>query len=296
MGVATVESHVGINRREVQLDGWIGLGQNPWGTFDPTMTVISFVTTDKKPIANMVHYGTHCTAAGNNFEVTRDWSGVMIDRLEEQTGAMTAFINGPIGDTGPRLSDGSTAATLELALELGAAAAHDAVFAYRTIKDYRPFDMKVTMQEVKLPYKPQMSYEDAVAEYATHTEEEKNEYYGRCYHLRKVMAEYEAGHPVETELVLKETVIAVGNVVFVPFPFEMFTEMTLRLRKFSPYQHTLSLSIGNGYYSYLPSQDQICRGGYEVAMFRDFNPYQLEDNTDTTIVTQLVDIVKALAE
>lgn len=296
MGVATVESHVGINRREVQLDGWIGLGQNPWGTFDPTMTVISFVTTDKKPIANMVHYGTHCTAAGNNFEVTRDWSGVMIDRLEKQTGAMTAFINGPIGDTGPRLSDGSTAATLELALELGAAAAHDAVFAYRTIKDYRPFDMKVTMQEVKLPYKPQMSYEDAVAEYATHTEEEKNEYYGRCYHLRKVMAEYEAGHPVETELVLKETVIAVGNVVFVPFPFEMFTEMTLRLRKFSPYQHTLSLSIGNGYYSYLPSQDQICRGGYEVAMFRDFNPYQLEDNTDTTIVTQLVDIVKALAE
>ncbi len=110
------------------------------------------------------------------------------------------------------------------------------------------------------------------------------------------MAEYEAGHPVETELVLKETVIAVGPVVFVPFPFEMFTEMTLRLRHFSPYQHTLSLSIGNGYYSYLPSQDQICRGGYEVAMFRDFNPYQLKDNTDTTIVKELLGMINQLAE
>jgi len=243
-----------------------------------------------------VHYGTHCTAAGNNYEVTRDWSSVMIDRLEAQTGAMTAFINGPIGDTGPNLSDGSTAANLELALELGGEAASDAVRAYRSIKDYRPIDMKVTMQEVKLPYKPQMSYEDAVAEYATHTEEEKNDYYGRCYHLRKVMAEYEAGHPVETELTINETVISVGPVAFVPFPFEMFTEMTLRLRKFSPYQHTLSLSIGNGYYSYLPSQDQICRGGYEVAMFRDFNPYQLVDNTDTILVQQLVDVLKNLAE
>ena len=296
MGVATVESHVGLNRREVTLKGTIGLGQNPWGTFDPTMTVISFVTLDKKPIANLVHYGTHCTAAGNNYEVTRDWSSVMIDRMEAQTGAMTAFINGPIGDTGPRLADGSTAATLELAMELGGAAALDAMTAYKTIKDYRPIDMKVTMQEVKLPYKPQMSYEDAVAEYATHTEEEKNDYYGRCYHLRKVMAEYEAGHPVETELTINETIISVGPIAFVPFPFEMFTEMTLRLRKFSPYQHTLSLSIGNGYYSYLPSQDQICRGGYEVAMFRDFNPYQLEDKTDTNLVIQLVDILKEMAE
>ncbi len=97
----------------------------------------------------------------------------MIDRLEAQTGAMTAFINGPIGDTGPNLSDGSTAANLELAMELGGEAASDAVRAYRSIKDYRPIDMKVMMQDVKLPYKPQMSYEDAVAEYATHTEEEK---------------------------------------------------------------------------------------------------------------------------
>lgn len=294
MGIGTIESHAGVNRREVDRTGGIWLGQNPWGCFDPTMTVVSFRTVDKKPIVNLIHYGAHCTAAGRSVEVTRDWAGVMVDRLEQQSGAVTVFVNGAIGDTGPRLSDGSTAANLELALELGAAAALDATTAYRSIKEYRPVDMKVSLSEVKLPYLPQMSYEEAKAEYATYSEEQKKEYYGRCYHLREVMAEYESKRPLQEHLSIHETIISVGPLAFVPFPFEMFTEMTLQLRKFSPYQHTLSLCNGNGYYGYLPSQDQICRGGYEVAMFRDFNPYMLKDDTDTTLVVQLADVLEKM--
>ena len=88
MGVGMTESHVGINRRQIRKDGAVDLGQNPYGINDPTMTVLSFVTHDRKPVANLIHYGCHGTAAGFDTEITSDWPGYMVDRMKEQTGAM----------------------------------------------------------------------------------------------------------------------------------------------------------------------------------------------------------------
>lgn len=104
-------------------DGVVDFGQNPWGQQDKRMTVIAFQTPDGAPIANVVHYGAHCTAAGTNTEITRDWAGVMIDRLEAESGAPTLFLNGAAGDVGPRLTNGKTKATSNYVMELGSVAA-----------------------------------------------------------------------------------------------------------------------------------------------------------------------------
>ena len=56
----------------------------------------------------------------------------MVDRLEAQTGAVTAFINGCGGDCGPRLPNGKTTGDLQMALELGGKAGVDAVGQYIT--------------------------------------------------------------------------------------------------------------------------------------------------------------------
>lgn len=64
VGIGTGESHIGINRREFYGENQIRLGQNPWGCYNPKMTVISFCNDDGKVIANIVHYGNHGTAAG----------------------------------------------------------------------------------------------------------------------------------------------------------------------------------------------------------------------------------------
>ena len=96
MGVASGNSFVGINRRELSMENFIELGQNPWGPYNPEMTVLSFVDADENTVANLIHYAAHGTAAGENHEITRDWSGVMIDALEKQSGGITAFFNGYI--------------------------------------------------------------------------------------------------------------------------------------------------------------------------------------------------------
>ncbi len=50
----------------------------------------------------------------------------MTDAVEKESGAITAFFNGPEGDVGPRLSNGRTVGDLRHVHELGKMAAKDA--------------------------------------------------------------------------------------------------------------------------------------------------------------------------
>lgn len=287
-GVGTTESKVGINRRETSVDGNIGLGQNPWGQYDPTMTVISFKGEDKTPIANLVHYGAHCTAAGMNREISRDWAGIMIDTLGRESGALTAFFNGSEGDVGPRLSNGRTTGDLSYVNEVGQIAAQDAVKAFRNIKDYRTAALAVAAGTLKLPYAPIIPLDKVKAEFAAFGGKvpPHNAELMRYRTLEAVIAEHESGRAAPEAFMMPQTVIALGPIAFVPFPFEFFSEISLRMRIHSRYAYTLCLGCTNGSNSYLPSEDQLCRGGYEVLMFRRGHVYGLADNTDTNILKE----------
>lgn len=297
MGIGTTQSDIGINRREINRYGNIILGQNPWGPYDPALTVISFKSLDNKPIFNLIHYCCHGTASGMNHEISRDWSGPMIDRLEEQSGCITAFINGAEGDIAPRLSNGRGTGDITHAMELGGKAAIDALRAYRSIKEYRTdIDLKVLVKDISLPYRELPTLEEVKTALKRYDKPESLvnvDYleYNRWFNILKL---YETNGERKTHLTFTQTLIAFGPVVFIPFPFEIFVEITLRLRHYSPYQYTLCLSNANGAISYFPSQDQICRGGYEIRTFIAADTFTLTDDADNKIINANLDLLEEL--
>jgi hypothetical protein len=64
------------------------------------------------------------------------------------------------------------------------------------------------------------------------------------------------------------------------------------MRAYSKYGHTLALGCTNGSNSYLVTQDQICRGGYEVERFRAIGPRQLTDNADMHLINQNLQLME----
>ena len=167
MGIGTTQSDVGVNRREVRENHEVALGVNPWGPYDPDMTVLRFEGKDG-PIATMIHYGAHPTVfSRNNRAVSRDWPGVMVDRVEALTGAPTFYINGAVGDVAPRMSvlhavgDGETAL-----MEVGTRAAMDAIRAYRSVKNFQDASLSVIAEDTNLPYRPLPPLEEAKREFA----------------------------------------------------------------------------------------------------------------------------------
>jgi len=297
VGIATTETKVGINRRKILPNDNVVLGQNPWGPYDSEMTVISFKGDDGKAVANMVHCTAHPTAAGTNTEITRDWPGVMIDRLDQQTGAITIFFNGLQGDVAPRIanggSDGGRPGNIGYAMEVGSLAALDAIRAYRDIREYRDLNLSVVTGVIRIPHAPLLPLEEARAELAKLEAGPQARFTGTNISVLKLNIElHEKGQTGESFFTYDQTLVKMGPVVWIPVPFEASTEIAMRLRTYSKYGHTLAMGVTNGYNSYLPTRDQIPRGGYEVERFLWSGSRQLVENADYHIITENIKLME----
>ena len=83
MGVSTTTSYVGVNRRQFSEQGYVHLGQNPFGSADLTMTVMAFKSLEGENLVNVIHYNSHGTSLGREPQISRDWPGPMVDRIEK---------------------------------------------------------------------------------------------------------------------------------------------------------------------------------------------------------------------
>ncbi len=297
IGLAVGKSDVGINRRQYTENCEIILGQNPWGLYDPDMTVIKIRRKDNKEgIVNLVHYGCHGTACGASTIVTRDWYGVMLDRMEKETGTLSVFVNGAIGDVGPRITNGCTTGDITHVEELGAMAAIDAMSILKKIKFYYTPEISSYHGEVKLPYQDFEELEKIQTQKQKFKEPEKicNCEALQYHHLCEVedILTGKVNYVKPDTFNFKLNMFALGSILLVPYPYEIFSEISIRMRQYSTYENTLCLSCANGYNGYLPTQPELCRGGYEVAVFRYGSVYSLADNTDDNLVNETLRIIK----
>ena len=298
VGVAQGMSHVGINRRQILITNRVYFGQNPWGCFNPNMTVISFKNDEGKVIGNMIHYGCHCTASGRNTEISRDWAGPMIDKLEEISGGITAFFNGPEGDVGPRMPDINRTEgrqTVADAIQIGGIAASDAVRIYRDIKVWRDVSLDAAEGELKLPLKSRLSREDAKKLYESIPETAINVSGQKRAFAKSVMDSWDNGYEEQKTRDFSQSIIRIGDAAFTSYCFELFSEIGMRVDQASEIPYVLGLSNANGANGYFPTEDQICRGGYEIEMwlYKDIQPYC--DDADFAIVTQTLENLKKLS-
>ena len=203
------------------------------------------------------------------------------------------FFNAASGDVGPRLSNGKTTADITYVAEVGAVAAADALRARQGISDYR-YDavIDVITGTVTLPYRPLPSREylenelsDILARYPDPSKL-TNLKYLEYRHVLDMLDIYKQGKKPETEYSYEQVIVAVGGIAIVPFPFELFSVIAMRLRHYSPFDDTLCICNTNGSNVYLPNKEEICRGGYEIGTFRFGKAFGLTDDSDSLLIKQ----------
>lgn len=296
MGVGKTDSMAGMNRREIDPDGNVILGQNTDGVYDPTMTVVAFKDLAGKNLGSFVHFAAHPTVAGSNFSITRDWPGYMIDRISDLTGAPCMYINGAEGNVGPRLSNGRTTADDSYLPEIGNMAATDAEKAYNSISEYTVPELNINTANIEFPYTDLPPVEEVEKEIAAmgNPDELVATDITKYAQLNKIKTLYESGDDVPTGKIVEQTVIALDELAMVPFPFEAFCEIALDLRRKSPYKDTILLGLTGGSYGYLPSEEQIPYGGYEIASFHASNVPAFSDSLGAHLVDENVRLLNQL--
>lgn len=297
MGYAVGESLVGINRRECTPEGGVKLGQDPLGFQDKSMRVAAFRNLKGRILGTVVTYSAHNTAAGPISVITRDWAGMLCDGMEENTGAVCAYFNGTIGDTGPRLSNGRTVGDIPLMEELGRKAAQDAINIFRKIKIFENVCVKGIKKPFSLPKKPRIPYEEAKKRYALAKAEAKaNMSCKIAEHYRKIVASYEAGQEDEKEFSTDLIAVKVGPLVFAGMPFELFTRIGLRIRRRVRKLTVICLSLTDGWGHYFPTEDEIPRGGYEIRNYHHAHAQHYCEGAPDLLVDKAVKILEALQE
>ncbi len=287
IGIGTTTSRTGVNRRKIGVNHGVGLGVSDWAVYDPTMTVLR-IDGAQGPLANLVHYGAHPTVYGGSSRViSRDWPGIMIDRMEQLTKVPTLYINGAVGDIAPRTNSRSATGDGEAALwEAGSVAALDAMTCWHSIKDPRDLTLALHSGTFLLPYRPLPSAEETRTELARWQPECEKPGTGMANFKHWQSVERALAQPPRAGKPYLQSILALGPVAFVPVPGEPFGETVLRLRERSPFQHTLVASTSCGHNGYFFTRESLHRGGYETWVNAAMSDYLLVEHIDDVLVDE----------
>jgi Neutral/alkaline non-lysosomal ceramidase, N-terminal len=302
-GFAVTESLVGVSRRRITEEHGFDYTADVRGLFDHEMTVVRFKSNDKD-IGIIVHYGAHCTAMGLKRLVSCDWCGVMKDRIEGQFKAPVLFLNGAIGEVGPRtnvrVGENDLAAGggdgIDSVREVGYRAATDAIRALLSIKEWRKdLKLNVEVEDIIIPYAPLTPLKEAQS--LVEKYEPSKDKYGpdMCeYKHNKAVIEAHKKKQIKSRK-FTQSIIMLGPLAIVPFPGEVSVGITLRIKHGSPFLYTLSCSITNGYWSYLHTREAIHREQnqiFEIWSTKMINAYLFADNIDDVLVEQNLKILR----
>ena len=297
----------GVSRRSMDETGKISLFTgDPDAIYDDNMTAVRFRDREtSEDLGILVHCSAHNTAMGADRNISSDWCGVMKKRIHDAFPVPVLFINGALGDVGPRTrrrvsrpgchgfsaggGDGAFSA-----LEVGLCAAGDALDLLESMRDFRAdLPLKVSNSVIRLPQSIPMSEAEAreiIAKYTPGTTDTAEP--PLDFQLAKIALETWK-KPPEPEFEFEQTLLSFGPLALAPFPFEMFSVFSLRLRKYGPFEYTLLCSNTNGRNAYMPDRGAIACGGYEATCRKTIRPYVTDPEAgDLAVVRTLEELRK----
>jgi hypothetical protein len=264
VGLGTGHAHVNINRRELMPTGAWGLGRNPDGPSDKTVSVLKFEDGSGKPLAFFINYAVHGVVMGpDNLEVTGDLPGAtsrfveqyyagkrprarsdagqrLRQRPEDVNGDVVAlWTSGPAGDQNPiALATGSDFSLVD---SLGQILGEEVIRVGAGIKTQAEARIRGAQKWVTCPGGKLERQEGAPNRFT-----------------------FQEGPPVEIHLGL----LMIGDVALAGVSGEVLTMIHERLKKQSPLKHTIMVTHANGAVGYIPDDAAYEQVSYEITATR----------------------------
>ncbi len=241
-GIGTGKAYANTNRRALLAPGVWGLGVNPEGVSDKTLAVVKFESAAGKPIAVLINYGVHGTVMGpRNYEITGDLPGATSRFVETQMGdgLVAAWTSAASGDQNAIYGPGDNFRHMET---LGRMVADEAVRVAGAIKTSPRMKLAAVQRVITCAGKK--------LDPASKPGE------GRVSFLD--------ADPVNIRLSL----LKLNHVVLAGVSGEVLTRIGQRLRRESPFRHTLMTTHTNGSSGYIPDDAAYQQASYEIQVSR----------------------------
>jgi len=243
IGYGAGSSTIGINRRALTSEGDVWLGVNPEGPLDCEVPVVRIDSVSGKTIAILFNYGCHGTSMKSE-QITGDWCGIASQYIEDTwgDGVIAPFLQGAGGDVNPiynekKAFDDPTGGADVLAKMLG----EEVISTTQGIIPQHGGPVQAFQRTVALPGKRYRGLLGFDPHYDDMTEDTS---------------------PVPDTL-LRMSALKVGCIMFAGSSGEIFSEIGMDFKRKSLNKNVVFMGLCNGYSSYVLSDAEIIRGGYE---------------------------------
>jgi len=285
-----------FNRRPVYRGEQVGTQGPAWsedflrmeGPTDDDLQVVLAESLDGTTLGGLVCFACHTTVMGTEHVYSADYAGALTEELSARYGGTFAFLLGACGNlwawdlslqpsksqSGPdharRMAKG-LADKADVALTTGRSIVDGHVHVARAqlhIPQRRPTREQVTLARWYLEEAPpdvnehsftRLIYEHDYTFYGNHPVIQQ-------WFAREIIGMWEWQRRAGTRELMEEIdiqVITVGDIAFVAYPVELFTEFGIQTKAQSPFADTFVVSLANGWHGYVPTLDAFAHGGYE---------------------------------
>lgn len=281
---------VGVNRRRV-VEGNVSMAPNPAGAIDNELTTVGF-RRNGDLVAAVVSYSTHPTTLGVGLSVvSADYPGAVRRRVKTQfPNADVVFLTGACGDVRPDVTDGdgdfregTPSDVQRLGTQLGDAVL-GSLHGAKNIPATDTIGYYSATVSIPFAFAPEdVSYSDLYEEHASKLNRLQAEPVARdssgsfsahidsrrmeeafCDWARDMAARAERNElPKEAEAELQAFCIG-RSIAIIALPLEVFAESGLRIKTGSAADSTVIAAYSNGSLGYVPTEDAVDIGGYEV--------------------------------
>lgn len=252
-GVAYADAN--INRRAAG-NSKASIAEPSKGPVDRRVGILRVDGAGGRPMAALVRYSAHGTVLkGDNLLISADWPGALRARLRSAFGCSVMVANGSAGDSNPRWR--GSPADLERVAE---AVSRPVLAGFNSIRTSADEIVAARSQTIKLDCEdiPDPVAADALAR------EPAREWEAPTEHWRaEVSRRWQAGER-SVHLPIEVQVAQIGDAYVAGVPMETFTVQALDFASRYPTRPAFLNGYTNGWIGYLPGNEDLMLGGYEV--------------------------------
>jgi hypothetical protein len=269
----------------------------PAGPTDPDVSFVSILTPKGQPVALLANYSLHYV--GGVPDLSADYFGIFAERIRSLMSAddvtppfVGILSNGTSGNIN-NVNYGKAAPGKRQPGEQSRVVAEEvaaATFAaFKKVKhqDWVPLTMAQKEIELGVRRPPQEELQEAMER----LDQMKGKPLTKMPEIYARETVLMAKYPAKVAVILQA--IRIGDLAIVANPCETFVEIGLDIKKKSPFKHTFTIELANGYNGYLPTPEHHAVGGYET--WRARSSY-LEVNASPAVTKTWLELLKQVAK
>jgi hypothetical protein len=239
----------------------------PAGPTDPEFSVLSVQHADGRPLAVLGNFSVHYCGGYEAGQVSADYFGVYARRLEERlsSGSDTVPVvgimsNGTSGDTGSFQLNTGRAAPWSRMEHFGKLLADETIESLGRIEHRVPRTLEMVASELTLGVRKPDEERIAWAKQLLAQPVKAGPHRWSRIYAEDVfrLAEMPDRYSIPLQA------IRIDDIGIAACPCEVFAETGLAIKQASPFKHTFTMELANGYSGYLPTPEQHAWGGYET--------------------------------